>query len=650
MARKTEGPDRSSGEDAGAVEALRAAVRPADETLPAAREALEASLRAALGACDHEAACLAWSGLVQSRFRQRDFAGDALTDEGLRIACDAFDELPARHRASVAISIAAILSIVRPSDPACDRWERAAAEHAGAAGDAAWLALGMVAAGRAFWTGASIGRFAELAREIDERVAHRRDDDGIAAWQVAKLHCSLLYRAAGLTAPGPLDALGDPPAKQSSALRSDLHAAVRLPWSLTTDRLDEARECFRQIAGIAPDLPDYDAWTLSFYRTWYALASGQDAAAVLEAGRGLALASRSEVAHAIAWARYAVARSQVASVQGRWRLVAEARRAARALGAAPLAALCRLVAGLRAAGQGRRRRAAVLAAAGLRGLEDCGMIHPPLLSAADLRGLSADVAAHARPRGAVPLSDDGVPAQPADAATDAGTLRIYTLGTFSIVRDGAPLGWTRKPPRRPLELLKAIVAMGPRGGAVSRLTGLLWPDLDGDRARQAFASALYRLRRLIGERALVLSEGRLRLDDEHAWVDAFAFEAGVEREGAAALALYGGDFLADETSGWLVSARSRLRDLHRRAVCRAGESLLEEGRWRDALHLYDAALRRDELAEAFYQGALAACRAGGLTAEASELYERCRHTLADQLGLRPSARTQALYQAVVSGS
>ena len=82
------------------------------------------------------------------------------------------------------------------------------------------------------------------------------------------------------------------------------------------------------------------------------------------------------------------------------------------------------------------------------------------------------------------------------AAIDAAvsqTVRIYTLGRFSLLLHGQPAIFGRKTPQRPLELLKAVIAYGGRDISLSLLTAALWPDSDGDDARRAFDTTLFRL-------------------------------------------------------------------------------------------------------------------------------------------------------------
>lgn len=76
-------------------------------------------------------------------------------------------------------------------------------------------------------------------------------------------------------------------------------------------------------------------------------------------------------------------------------------------------------------------------------------------------------------------------------------VKILTLGQFKILKDDGPVQFSRKAQKKPLELLKAMVGFGSRDVSEDRLIEALWPEAEGDFARQAFSTALYRLRRLL---------------------------------------------------------------------------------------------------------------------------------------------------------
>jgi hypothetical protein len=167
--------------------------------------------------------------------------------------------------------------------------------------------------------------------------------------------------------------------------------------------------------------------------------------------------------------------------------------------------------------------------------------------------------------------------------------RVQTFGGFRLLRHDEPLPATGKAQRRPLELLKVLIAHGGEQVPESRVTDALWPRVDGDSAHRSFTSALHRLRKLLGEdRAVLLHEGRLTLDRRYFWVDAWAFEAlaaemestaDVTRAGALAermLALYRGPFMAGEDdAAWLIAPRERMRSRLERAMRRAPQDAQE---------------------------------------------------------------------------
>jgi DNA-binding SARP family transcriptional activator len=238
-------------------------------------------------------------------------------------------------------------------------------------------------------------------------------------------------------------------------------------------------------------------------------------------------------------------------------------------------------------------------------------------------------------------------------------LRVYTLGSFRVLKEDEPLKAGRKAPRRVLELLQAIAALGCRGASRDRLTEALWPEAEGDAARDAFEIALHRLRRLIGEDTVLLEYGRVSLSPKHVWIDIEAFERladdilrSSERDAnevrlaralEKALTLYSGHFLANEAERpWLLPTRERARSKLERLVLHTGGLFEKTGRVREATTLYQRALELHPLAEAFYRRLMACHVRVNEMAAALDTYRRCRQMLSVVLGVSPSAETEAL--------
>jgi ATP/maltotriose-dependent transcriptional regulator MalT len=190
------------------------------------------------------------------------------------------------------------------------------------------------------------------------------------------------------------------------------------------------------------------------------------------------------------------------------------------------------------------------------------------------------------------------------------TYRVQTFGAFRLLRNDQPLGGSGKAQRRPLELLKFLIAHGGELVSESRVIDALWPRIDGDSAHRSFTSALHRLRKLLGdERAVILHEGRLSLDRRYFWIDSWAFEQlAAELEGCEApeqaarlaerlLALYRGGFLADEPDvAWLLAPRERLRVRASRVMARLQRDLKSRGEAERAAAFHEKWLELEPLA------------------------------------------------------
>ncbi len=243
-------------------------------------------------------------------------------------------------------------------------------------------------------------------------------------------------------------------------------------------------------------------------------------------------------------------------------------------------------------------------------------------------------------------------------------VRIFTLGRFGIEVNEKALVSTGKG-RKPLELLKALISFGGKEVSEERLTDALWPDVDGDLAHRSFDTTLHRLRRLIGNSAVLqVRAGKLSLDFRQCWVDSQAFEEvcgkieTVVKNGRsetaltqlfeALLNLYGGDFLAnDEERPWKERRRSQLRSMHLSALNRAGSYWMERKQWQRATEWYRRAVEADALAEEPYQRLMKCYREQGKVAEAEKAYRMCCSALSDKLHASPSMKTREIYESVV---
>ncbi len=263
-------------------------------------------------------------------------------------------------------------------------------------------------------------------------------------------------------------------------------------------------------------------------------------------------------------------------------------------------------------------------------------------------------------------------------------VKIATLGRFEILKDDKPLRFSGKVQKKPLEMLKALIAFGGREVPGEQIAAALWPDADGDAAYKAFGITLIRLREMLGVKdAVQLREGNVTLDQRYFWIDTWAFEHMLESsefgvppietfEGGLrselnakkrrsairirqseihlgqlekAINLYAGPFIVAESAPWAISLRERLRDKFLRCVEKLGLHWEERKAWEKAIDYYKKGLEADDLVEEFYRRIIICHQRLGRSAEALSVYNRCKKTLA-AYGVEPSEETERMYEQI----
>jgi LuxR family maltose regulon positive regulatory protein len=262
------------------------------------------------------------------------------------------------------------------------------------------------------------------------------------------------------------------------------------------------------------------------------------------------------------------------------------------------------------------------------------------------------------------IAQFGVAAESAEVEPWPWPIRIRALGGFALEIGGVPSQPQRKAQKKPLELLKYVVAQGRHDVSAAHLDAALWPDAEGGAAAEAFEVTLRRLRKLLGnDEAIALKDGKLSLNEGICWVDTWAFEraqakaekmlgaggepasieADIDAQGERVLALYPGHFLAgDDEKPWLVGCRQRLASKFLRHVGALGQFWQDRGEPGKAELAYRRAIELDPLAEPMYRRLMSLQAQQGRHPEALETYRSCRHMLSVVLGLQPSAETEAV--------
>jgi DNA-binding SARP family transcriptional activator len=237
-------------------------------------------------------------------------------------------------------------------------------------------------------------------------------------------------------------------------------------------------------------------------------------------------------------------------------------------------------------------------------------------------------------------------------------IQLRTLGGLDLTDpdSGGELRAVLVQPKRFALLVYLALANAHRFRRRDTLTGLFWPNVDGDHARGALRQALRFLRGELGATVLVnRGEEEVGVNAEALSCDATLFEAACEASAwDRALELYRGDllagvFVADVSADfdhWLEGERRRLRQ---RAAA-AGWSMVQDAeRTGDLARAAVAARRAVELApddEASVRRLIRILDRKGDRAGALSTYEGFRLRLLAEYDAVPSPETEALLAAI----
>ncbi len=242
-----------------------------------------------------------------------------------------------------------------------------------------------------------------------------------------------------------------------------------------------------------------------------------------------------------------------------------------------------------------------------------------------------------------------------DCAAWPWPLEVTTFGGFALKKFGEPMPFEGKVQKKPLELLKSIVSVGPRGISIHLLCEMLWPDSSPEQARTAFKVTLSRLRKLVDvANVFEMTDTRIALNSDVVRVDCVQFEMladTIEAPGNHSLtslvqqfiSVYRGRFLGNEPCNrWLQYARERWHARMVRVVVAAGTRIEADGDIDSAIALYARAVEHDTTSEELHRRLIAIFMVQGEHAEATNVFRRLRQSLSLTLGVMPSEKTLAL--------
>ncbi len=238
-------------------------------------------------------------------------------------------------------------------------------------------------------------------------------------------------------------------------------------------------------------------------------------------------------------------------------------------------------------------------------------------------------------------------------------IHIYGLGSIKVeisLPAGSAVEWETTIARDLFFMLLTY----PNGLTRDVIASLFWPDATENEVKNRFKNNIYRLRRALGNDAIVLNEDTYffnnALDYEY---DVESFQQHLDSAYRSTLPdekinhlqlgldLYKGPFLPDLDGSWVVPERERLAMAHLEALLNLSDLYLQNQQFAKALQLCQRALVEDACLEAAYRAIMRIYGAMGNRAAVKRQYRRCKKVLTKEIKAPPSEETDALYHALM---
>ena len=247
-------------------------------------------------------------------------------------------------------------------------------------------------------------------------------------------------------------------------------------------------------------------------------------------------------------------------------------------------------------------------------------------------------------------------------------LHIQLFGQFRVERGQHSLDTLSAP--RLQELLSYILLHRTGCHARDALAGRLWPEEPTGASRKALRQALWQLKRILddvrttGEPAdlLVLQADLIGVNDRaDIWLDTAVLEeasaevrdatgvhldAGQVQRVKDAVSVYRGELLDGWYQDWCLFERERLQGLYINLLNKLMCYCEASGCYEEGIEYGNRILRVDRARERAHWRLMRLHALLGDRTAALRQYQRCAAALQEELGVAPSARTQALYQQI----
>lgn len=237
-------------------------------------------------------------------------------------------------------------------------------------------------------------------------------------------------------------------------------------------------------------------------------------------------------------------------------------------------------------------------------------------------------------------------------------LQIRFLGQFDIRADGKRLLIST---RAAQSLFAFLVLTAGTPHRREKLAGLLWPDVTDENARRSLRQELWRLRKVLNSQPLPAASVRA---DEYLvseeltiafnaavahWFDVAQFEQPISGDETLndlthQLALYKGELLPGFYDDWVFLERERVEQVYERKMQQLLDLLVQQERWTAVLEWSERWIAGGHTPEPAYRALMLAHGALGNPSQVKLTYERGVQALQEELGVKPSEESRALYE------
>ncbi len=232
-------------------------------------------------------------------------------------------------------------------------------------------------------------------------------------------------------------------------------------------------------------------------------------------------------------------------------------------------------------------------------------------------------------------------------------LHVRLLGQYAVLADDH---WIDLP-NRPAQLLFAFLVLH-AGIAQQRehLAGLFWPDSTAENARSNLRHTLWQLRKALGPAAERIRSDDFSLcfdPDEACQIDVLELDRAAaslktDEQLMASAAVYDGELMPGFYEPWVVLERERLQAVFESKMGLLLERLVVTKRWTAVIGCAERWIALGGSPEPAYRSLMTAHAYLGHMSQVHGAYQRCRESLADNLGLVPSPETNSLYAHLTS--